>query len=187
MNKAHRDELLELLRASAENDQKAFRQLYDLTHKKIHFFVCRILNDTQLAEDVVVETYTAVWKSANHFKGQSKVQTWMFGIARNLAMNKLKKKRPEHTLEDFPHLTTDGGLDIARMDRKAVIAKGMLQLSAKHREVLDLSFLQGFKYSEMADILGVSVNTVKTRVFHAKKALHQCIEKMGVKKDDLYP
>ncbi len=185
MNKKKSDELYELLIASAENDQEAFRQLYDLTHQKIHFFVCRILKDTQMAEDVVVETYSAVWQSAKKFKGKSKVQTWIFGIARNLALNALKKKRPDQSLDDYPHLTTDGGADMANMDRKELIAKGLLQISAKHREVLDLSFFQGFKYNEIAEILDVSVNTVKTRVFHAKKALHQYLDRMGVKKDDL--
>jgi RNA polymerase sigma-70 factor, ECF subfamily len=185
MTKKIRDELQELLSASAANDQEAFRMLYDVTHKKIHFFVCRIIKDTQMAEDVVMETYTAVWKGAKTFQGRSKVQTWMFGIARNLAMNTLKKKRPEHTIDDFPQLATEGGVDIAGLDRKAMIAKALLAISAKHREVLDLVFFQGFNYGEIADVLNTSENTIKTRVFYAKKALHQVLEKMGVNRDDL--
>ena len=185
MTKKDRDELRALLSAIAANDQKAFRRLYDLTHQKIYFFVCRLVKETQLAEDVVMETYTAVWKSAKKFQGRSKVQTWIFGIARNLAMNALKKRRPEYAIDDFPQLATDGGVDVAGMERKAVIAKGLLKISDKHREVLDLVFFQGFTYVEIADILKVSENTVKTRVFYAKKSLYQILEKMGVNKNDL--
>lgn len=185
MNKKDQDELLSLMSAIAANDQEAFRELYDLTHQKIYFFVCRMVKETQMAEDVVMETYTAVWKSAKKFQGRSKVLTWIFGIARNLAMNALKKKRPEYTIDDFPKLASESGVDVAGMDRKEVIAKGLLKISDKHREVLDLVFFQGFTYVEIADMLKVSENTIKTRVFYAKKSLYQILEKMGVNKNDL--
>lgn len=185
MIKKDRDELRALMSAIAENDQEAFRKLYDLTHQKIYFFVCRMVKETQMAEDVVMETYTAVWKSAKNFQGRSKVQTWIYGIARNLAMNALKKKRPDVTIDDVPHLATADDAEIDGLDRKAVIAKGLLKISDKHREVLDLVFFQGFTYVEIADMLKVSENTIKTRVFYAKKSLYQILEKMGVNKNDL--
>jgi RNA polymerase sigma-70 factor (ECF subfamily) len=185
MDNTRTDELLALLSAAAAKDEEAFRRLYDATHKSIYFFVHRILKDRQMAEDVVMETYLAVWKGAGNFKGQSKVLTWIFGIARNLALNALKKKRQDYPLDDFHHLATDGGMDSSGSDRREVIAKALLQVSVKHREVLDLVFYQGFNYEEIASILKVHVNTIKTRVFYAKKALHDTLNTMGVNRDDL--
>ena len=100
-------------------------------------------------------------------------------------MNALKKKRTHYPLENFHHLSTDGGLNNPASDRREVIAKGLLQISAKHREVLDMVFYQGFNYEEIAAIVKVPVNTIKTRVFYAKKALQDALHKMGVKQDDL--
>ena len=76
-------------------------------------------------------------------------------------------------------------MDSSGSDRREVIAKALLQVSVKHREVLDLVFYQGFNYEEIASILKVPVNTIKTRVFYAKKALHDTLNTMGVNRDDL--
>ncbi len=185
MNKKSADELLPLLNACADKDEAAFRRLYDETQKRIFFFAHRIIGDHEMAEDVVAETYMAVWKSAGAFKGRSKVLTWMFGIARNLSMNALKKKRYDTSIDDCHHLSTDGGMDSSTQDRREVIAKALLKVSAKHREVLDLVFYQGFTYKEIAEIVDVPENTIKTRVFYAKKALHETLCAMGVKQNDL--
>ncbi|MEJ2153834.1 MAG: sigma-70 family RNA polymerase sigma factor [Desulfobacteraceae bacterium] len=185
MNKKSDDVLLPLLTACAAKDEEAFRRLYDETHKRIFFFAHRIVGDRDMAEDVVAETYMAVWKSAGAFKGRSKVLTWIFGIARNLSMNALKKIRFDVSIDDCHQLSTDGGLNSKNHDRKEVISKGLLKVSAKHREVLDLVFYQGFNYNEIAAILNVPENTVKTRVFYAKKALHETLCKMGVEQNDL--
>jgi RNA polymerase sigma-70 factor (ECF subfamily) len=185
MNTMNDDALLPLLTACGAKDEAAFRRLYDETHQRILYFAHRILGDHEMAEDVVAETYMAVWKSAGSFKGRSKVLTWIFGIARNLSMNALKKRRFDYAIDDCHHLSTDGGLDSRTLDRREVVAKGLLKVSAKHREVLDLVFYQGFNYQEIGDILDVPENTVKTRVFYAKKALHETLCKMGVEQNDL--
>jgi len=185
MNKKNEDVLLPLLTACGAKDEAAFRRLYDETHQRIYYFAHRMLGDHEMAEDVVTETYIAIWKGAGSFKGRSKVLTWIFGIARNLSMNALKKKRFDYNLDDYHHLSTHGGLDGQSLDRREIVAKGLLKVSAKHREVLDLVFYQGFSYQEIGDILNVPENTVKTRVFYAKKALHETLCKMGVMHDDL--
>jgi len=185
MNKREPDELNALLLETAKGNQEAFRELYDLTHNKLYFFVARMVKDQMVVEEVVVDTYTAAWKNAGKFKGRSKVQTWIFGIARNLAMNAIRKQRHHSALEELPHLATNGSIDNPAADRKDMIAKGLQILSSKHQQVLEMVFFQGFNYEEIADILDVSVNTVKTRVFYAKKALHQTLDKMGVTKNDI--
>jgi len=175
----------ELLRLVARGDREAFRELYNLTERRIYFYLYRILQEESLAEDVQMEVFTQVWKGAGNFKGKSKATTWMFGIARNLAMNELRKKRNYANIDDYAHMPDQNQPDLDAPDRQRVLKKAMEMLSTKHKEVLDFVFYQQMNYQDIADIIDVSVNTVKTRVFYAKAAMREAMSKMGVTKNDI--
>ncbi len=175
----------ELLQKISGGDEEAFRQLYDVTHRKVYFFLYRLLGRKPITEDVLVETYTEVWKGAKKFKGKSRVLTWIIGIARNLAMNELRRERRHEDIDDFQDLSNGSQPDGEPLDRKRLIKKAMLNLTLKHREVLDLVFFHDLTYQEVSEILGININTVKTRVFYAKDSLRQSLNQMGVKRDDL--
>ncbi len=96
---------LELLKRISGGDEKAFRQLYDLTHKEVFFYLYRLVHGKQAAEDILVETYTEVWRCAKKFKGRSRGITWMMWIARNLAMNELGKFKKHDNIDDLPDLS----------------------------------------------------------------------------------
>ena len=174
-----------LLPRVAEGDREAFRELYDLTSRRIYFYLYRLLQDAEQAEDVQMEVYVQVWKGAGTFRGQSKATTWMFGIARNLAMKAMRKQRHHANIDDYAHLEDPHQPDLDAPDRKRIVAKAMAMISSKHREVLDFVFFQQMRYQEIADLLDVSVNTVKTRVYYAKAALQKTMDELGVTKDDL--
>ena len=175
----------ELLQKVSQGDRGAFRELYDATNNGVFFYLYRFFQDEATAEDVLIDTYTEVWKSAKKFKGESRVKTWIFGIARNRAMKELRKKKFHENIDDYPHLADDGKFDAEEADRKDIIKSGLQKISYKHREVLDLVFFHDLDYQEIAVILDIPVGTVKTRVFYAKEALRNTLAKMGVKKDDL--
>lgn len=174
-----------LLQAVAAGDRDAFRELYDLTARRIYFYIYRLLQDAETAEDVQMEVYVQVWKSAGRFRGQSKVTTWMFGIARNLALKELRKRRNHANIDDYQHMPDPDPVDLDAPDRHRMLQRGMALLSAKHREVLDLVFFQQLRYQEIATLLDISVNTVKTRVHYAKAALLKTMDQLGVTKNDL--
>ena len=94
-----------LLKKVSEGSEEAFKELYDLTHKRVYFYLYRLLRDKALVEDILVETFTEVWKGADKYKGKSQVITWMMGISRNLAMNELRKVKGHENIDDFPDLT----------------------------------------------------------------------------------
>ena len=174
-----------LLAAVARGDQEAFRELYDLTARSVYFFLYRMLQDESEAEDLQVEVFAQVWKGAGNFQGRSRVKTWIFGIARNLALNALRKTRHHVNIDDCHHLS-DGHLpDPDTADRHRFLLEAMNTISAKHREVLDLVFYQQMNYAEVAEVLEISVNTVKTRVFYAKAALRKVFQKKGVERNDI--
>ena len=174
-----------LLERVAKGDRDAFRELYDRTSKRIYFYLYRLLQDASRAEDVQMEVYVEVWKGAGNFRGQSKATTWMFGIARNLAFKAMRKERSHANIDDYVSLEDPNQPDLDAPDRQRIVKIAMTRISAKHREVLDLVFFQQMRYQEIADLLEVSVNTVKTRVYYAKAALSTAMEELGVTKDDL--
>ncbi|MGB9629390.1 MAG: sigma-70 family RNA polymerase sigma factor [Thermodesulfobacteriota bacterium] len=176
---------IDLLKRISSGDEKAFKQLYDLTHRKIYFYLYRLVRRKQMVEDILVETYTEVWKNASKFKGRSRVCTWMIGIARNLAMNELKKLKVHEDIEEFEEQLQVSPLEEDPLDRKRLIQKALLKLSLKHREVLDLVFFHDLTYKEVSEILDIPTNTVKTRVFYAKESLKQSLNQIGVNKDDI--
>jgi RNA polymerase sigma-70 factor (ECF subfamily) len=176
---------LELMRRISGGDEEAFRELYDLTHKKVYFYLYRLVHGKQTAEDILVETYTEVWRSAKKFRGHSKATTWIMGIARNLAMNELGKFRRHDNIDDFPNLSNGVMPDPEPMDRQRLLKEAMIKLPTKHREILDLVFFHDMTYPEVSQMLDIPVNTVKTRVFYAKETLKNALSSMGVKKDDL--
>jgi RNA polymerase sigma-70 factor (ECF subfamily) len=174
-----------LLEKVAEGDHAAFRELYESMSRSLYFYLYRMLRDESLAEDVQVEVFTQVWKGAGKFRGQSQVKTWIFGIARNLAMNALRKHRHHANIDDYQDIADVGQPDPEDADRRRFLQKAMDMISDKHRDVLDYVFYQQMTYQEIAEILDISENTVKTRVFYAKAALRKAIGKLGVKRDEI--
>jgi RNA polymerase sigma-70 factor (ECF subfamily) len=175
----------ELFRRVVDGDEDAFRKLYDQIHKKVFYYLHRLLREQEAAEDIMVETFTEAWRCAGKYRGDSSVRTWIFGIARNLAMNEMRRRKIHMSLEEHPHLTDGGMPDMAAYDRKKVIKDSLSRISDKHREVLDLVFFHEMNYQEVSEVLGIPVNTVKTRVFHAKDAMRRTMAAAGVNGNDL--
>jgi RNA polymerase sigma-70 factor, ECF subfamily len=174
-NEANEDKLLKKV---VQKDKKAFEKLYELTSKSIFFYLYRLLQNRESAEDIHVEVYATVWKSADRFKGNSKVTTWMFGIARNLALNELRKKHREDFSIDRPIKDENSDKAFNGFERQQYIQEALMKISEKHREILDLAFFHDTSYLEISKLLEIPENTVKTRVYYAKAALKEQLVKM---------
>ncbi len=180
------DVITDLVKAVPGGDEDAFRQLYDLTNKSIYSYLYRMVNNQHMAEDLLIDTFTEVWRSAKGFRGESKGLTWMIGIARNRAMNALREKRNreddiDENIEDPPEQMKH----CAASENAAILQTALNRLPSTHREVLDLIFFQGLVYEDVARIMGIPLNTVKSRVFYAKDKLKGILSSMGIAKDDL--
>jgi RNA polymerase sigma-70 factor (ECF subfamily) len=180
------DIITELVKAVPGGDEDAFRQLYEMTNRKVYNYLYRMVNNQHMAEDLLIETFTEVWKSARGFRAESKGLTWMIGIARHRAMNALRGNRNreddiDDNIEDPP-----AQMNTCAASEAAVILETALnRLPPTHREVLDLIFFQGLVYEDVARVTGIPLNTVKTRVFYAKDKLKGILSSMGIAKDDL--
>jgi RNA polymerase sigma-70 factor, ECF subfamily len=167
-----------LMEHVAAGDSSAFRQLYDLSYGKVARYVQKVMNDASLADDILVQTYTVAWQKSTTFKGNGRITTWLIGIARNIIFREFRKvKKHEPFEEEFCAADTQSQFRVEVESTNAALKASLQSLSVKHREILELVFYQDFNYMEVAELIGIPENTVKTRVFHAKQALKNVLEK----------
>jgi RNA polymerase sigma-70 factor (ECF subfamily) len=177
---------LELLATAASGGSAAFERLYGRYERRVYNYVRTFLRQPALAEEVVIDTMMAIWHGAATFTQTSKVSTWIFGIARHKALDAVRKAKNQGLsapLEQAAELadTAEGPLDT--MDRKRnaqLMQRAIGQLSVDHQEILRLAFYEELPYEEIAGLLSIPDNTVKTRVFYAKRQLKRHLEKMGI-------
>ena len=173
-----------LLQRIAAQDQVAFRGLYDRHHQGIYRFVQGRLRDEALAEDVTMEVFWDVWRGAGKFAGQSAVRTWLFAIARNKAVSALRKRRDAQLDDEYAERISDDADTPETVSQKSSKASALREciktLSDKHREIIDLVYYQEMSVKDVAGVLEIPENTVKTRMFHARKQLSAELERAGL-------
>jgi RNA polymerase sigma-70 factor, ECF subfamily len=173
-----------LIGAIAAGDRRAMQTFYARYNVRIYRFVLRLTNDSSLAEDLVSEVFLDVWRAAEGFKAKSRVSTWMLAIARHKALSALRRRSDEQLDEDAATAIADPADDaetiVDSRDRSAVVRHCLSQLSTLHREVLDLVYYHEKSVDEVADIVGAPANTVKTRMFYARKRMQTLLEAAGV-------
>jgi RNA polymerase sigma-70 factor (ECF subfamily) len=166
---------LRLLQQVATKDRKAFEALYARHYQPLTRYLSRLMRRPDMVEEVVNDTMFVVWEKAARFEGRSKVSTWITGIAYLKGIKALDriKMRPEQNaevvakaeeLEEHQNLITRLGLD-------DWLTSGLELISPDQRSVVELTYYSGFSYQEIADLMDCPVNTVKTRMFHARKRL----------------
>jgi RNA polymerase sigma-70 factor (ECF subfamily) len=113
-----------------------------------------------------------VWKGADRFSGRSKVSTWIFGIARNKALDLLRREKRGARVPELKLVSPDPAPGIERDEN---VRTALETLSTDHREVVFLTFYEGLSYGEIAQLLDIPEGTVKSRMFHAKKRLAEVL------------
>jgi RNA polymerase sigma-70 factor (ECF subfamily) len=168
-----------LLARVASGDQAAFEKLFLRYQKRLFRYLLGAVRAEAIAEELVCETMTDVWRNARTFQGRSRVSTWIFGIASNKAKTALRRPQRQEAdpevvlrLEDPNPGPAD---EIARRELAGQVRAALEHLTPEHRQVVELTFMHGFSYQEIAQIAGCPVNTVKTRMFHAKRRLREAL------------
>ncbi len=175
---------LDLIRAVAAGDRQAFARFYGRYRRKIARFVSRLTWRTDVVEETVNDTMVAVWQGAALFRGGSRVSTWVMGIAYRTTLKRLRyvARRPEEELTDrsTPVATEQPDDALARAQGSARIRVALDRLSPEHRAVVELTFYDDYNYQEIAVIVGCPENTVKTRMFHARRRLKRLLGAPGL-------
>lgn len=178
-----------LLAAIARGDESAMAAFYRGHEKNIYSFACSRLRDPQSAADIVNEVMLVVWQTAGSFRGRSQVCTWLLGIANNKVLDALRRqgarcyRELDRQIPDTNRKT--GERIVADAQHRRSVSTCLKSLPDAQRQVVHLAFFEDLPYGEIAQILDCPAGTVKTRMYHAKIALKQCLECKGVDGDDL--
>lgn len=171
---------LSLLERIAAGDKAALHQLYLAYYHRVLRFMVRITGNLELAKEGVNDVMLTVWRSGASFERRSSVSTWIMGIAYRLALKQLERNKRWTTrfglnLEDFEDRPEMAEEPSKQADLHDVLEKALGELPPEQRAVVELTYFQGCSYDEIARIAGCPVNTVKTRMFHARAKLRRLV------------
>jgi RNA polymerase sigma factor (sigma-70 family) len=165
-----------LIERVARGDLRAFEQLYRAYYPRLTRFLERMTRRPDLVDEVLNDTMLVVSTNAHKFNSTSKVSTWIFAIAYRKALKALRDVNdPVETDVDMEDLIgadqVEPKAEVMLAQLRRVLSEAVDALSANHRAVIDLTYFQGAGYREIAQIMGCPVETVKTRMFHARRRL----------------
>ncbi len=176
-------------------DESAFNELVITYERRVYGLVFRMLGRRDEAEDLAQEVFVQVFKAIDQFRGESKLSTWIYRIAVNLCKNRTKYLSRRHAGEQddidamaervpmsAARAATVG--DVARPDEEAearqvelIVKRAIEKLEPDFREALILADVEDMPYEEIAQIMGVPVGTVKSRIHRARAQLKALVEK----------
>lgn len=179
------------LHAAAHHDAAAFRALYDASSPRLYGLALRILGRRELAEEVLQESFVAIWHSASTYESAlSAPMTWMTTIVRNKAFDLLRRTQRDVAIDGDPF---DADVLAAMRDPQATpiealqmsseakaLAACMSALEEKHRTVLGLAFFHDLSHSDVARKLVLPIGTVKTWIRRSLSRLHDCLSAGGI-------
>lgn len=169
--------------AVAGERMDAFEKLYELYQPKLARFLDRMLRRPAAVEEVLDDTMLIVWRKAHTFNPAAKVSTWIFGIAYRQALAALRASEGEVEFRgdriDVEDEQSDPIEATQRSQRRFRIEVALRSLSPEHRAVIELTYFFGHSCRDIADIQGCPVNTVKTRMFYARRHLRSLLADSG--------
>ena len=162
-----------LLQRVAAGDRLAFEALYRGYFPRLTRFLERLMRRPQSVEEVLNDAMLVVWRKAASFNGQSKVSTWIFAIAYRKALKAMKQFDEPVESDDELSESPQPGPESRLMQRQLTesLWENIGRMSSEHRAVIELTYYHGYAYREIAQIMGCPIDTVKTRMFHARRRL----------------
>jgi RNA polymerase sigma-70 factor (ECF subfamily) len=174
-----------LIALIARGDRDAFAELYDRYGKTAYGLAHRVTRDAQLAEEVVQEAFLTVWRQATRFDARrAKPSTWLLTIIHHKAVDvvrreQLRRTEPAEGLEERPD-TTDVAREAWLVLQHEQVQEALASLPDPQREVIELSYYEGFSQSELAARLGEPLGTIKSRTHTALARLRAQLEQRGI-------
>ena len=174
----------DLVERLAAGDKAAMRAIFNAHHLRVFRFVVRLIGREDVAEDVVTEVFLDLWRQAAQFEQRSSLSTWLLAIARNKAYSALRRRQDEQLDEGFAAAIPDHDdtpdIHAQKVNKAAILRQCLDTLSPEHRAVMDLVYYHEEPIEAVSRILGIPENTVKTRMFHARKRLSELCKAAGL-------
>jgi RNA polymerase sigma-70 factor (ECF subfamily) len=165
-----------------EADETALGALYDRWVRSLYSLVLHLLKDPDEAEDVVEETFWQAWRKAGSYEpSRGAVSTWLLTIGRRKALDRLRARKrsredligEDRSFADLPSSDPDPSIDTEGAELRENVRRALNDLPAEQREVLELGYFNGLSQSEIADVTGQPLGTVKTRMRLAMQKLRE--------------
>jgi RNA polymerase sigma-70 factor (ECF subfamily) len=170
-----------LVAEAREGSEKAFRKLVERYHPMAYAVVRGVLGDRSDVEDVAQEVFIKIFRGLPGFRGNAKFSTWVYTIARNEAINAVRKTDPAGTsIEDVVVETPDEARpdeQYRRKIRREHLERCLSEIDRDHRLVLELRYMGEMSYTEISDVTGLPIGTVKTYIHRAKVALKKVMNR----------
>lgn len=170
------------MRRMADGDERALELLYATYGATLFNYLLRLVHEWEIAEDILQEAFLGAWKNARRFRDDCSVKTWLIRIAHHRAVDWLRAQRPtvsidETTFEIPDERSADAFEMVGTIDQ---IQQALAHLSANHRAVIELTFVQGLSYWEIAQVMNCPVGTVKSRMSYALSYLKRTLNNLNV-------
>jgi RNA polymerase sigma-70 factor (ECF subfamily) len=197
---------IDLIKRISAKDRKAFEEFYYLYAEGFGRFLMKMLKNPDWVDEAVNDVMLTVWQTAERYNADlGRLSTWLFGIAHNKGLKTLERyaRNRDTVLSEFSVPDDDDETASEQIIDKAqpthvgpeqtvmgwqlgeAMSWAFDRLSQDHQTVIELCFSEGFSYEEMATIMDCPVNTVKTRLFHARKRLSDMLARKGYHFADL--
>lgn len=172
----------QVVAAARSGDQRAFEALVLKYQDRIYRLIQRLVSGSDVVDDLAQEVFIRAYRSLGDFKGDSSLYTWLYKIALNLCRNhyRTRGRRPVHEELDEADgadgLVAAGGNpedEVFRREFWEHLRRGLDELPAEQREAVVFCDLEGMSYEEMADVMGVPIGTVRSRIFRGRRALQE--------------
>jgi RNA polymerase sigma-70 factor (ECF subfamily) len=169
-----------------KGDQEAFGEIVELYKNSIFQLCFRMLGNRQEAEDIAQEAFIRAYVNINTFNQDLKFSTWLFRIATNLCIDRMRKKKPDHYLDaevkgtegltmysQIPSNTPLPEEELESLELHETVQKEILKLPDKYRSAIILKYMEELSLNEISEILDLPLGTVKTRIHRGREALRQ--------------
>ncbi len=169
----------ELVDACKRGDPRAFEELVDATHRQVYTLALRLVGDRQEAEDVAQEAYLRVFRGLSGFRGESAIETWLYRIVTNAAMNQLRRKGRFGDLaaepQDLEDAAAETVADTERVADRDELDRALARLPEAARMVVVMKDMYGLTCEEIGRELGVSEGAIKVRLHRARRRLKDLV------------
>jgi RNA polymerase sigma-70 factor, ECF subfamily len=173
-----------LIERIAAGDKLAMQVLFARHQVRVYRFILRLVRDQSVAEELIGEVFLDVWRQAGRFEARSTASTWLLAIARYKALSALRRRTDQELDDEKAATIEDPGdnpeVSVLKKNKGEVLRQCLTALTPEHREIIDLVYYHEKSVEEVAQIVGINENTVKTRMFYARKRLSELLKAAGI-------
>jgi RNA polymerase sigma-70 factor (ECF subfamily) len=174
----------ELVSKALQGNQKAFRRIVERYHSTAYAVIRGILGDSDEVDDVLQNVYIKIYRGLAGFRGESRLSTWIYQIARNEAINAARRRRPEGTPVEEVVLPAGEAaspeVSYGRQELSEQMEAAMAGLDENYRMALELRYMGERSYEEIAETMDLPVGTVKTYIYRGKVQLKKFLTRRGL-------